>query len=204
MEQTVRATPSIRRAGAEDQDAISRLVAEAFMKDPVSRWVFPDEDNRRAVQPPFFGVFVESALRDGWVDMMDDGSAAALWLPVTGGHEASADDADDDTARRLEEIAGNERAGLIGQLTAEVHPTEPHYYLPIISVAPDHQGSGLGARLITHVTDRCDREGMAAYLEASSARSKALYERLGFVFTGKTVDLPGGPHMWPMWREPRG
>jgi hypothetical protein len=44
---------------------------------------------------------------------------------------------------------------------------------------------------------------MPGYLEASSMRSRALYERHGYVFMGKTLDLPDGPHMWPMWREPQ-
>jgi len=30
------------------------------------------------------------------------------------------------------------------------------------------------------IVERCDREGLPAYLEASSERSAALYERLGF------------------------
>lgn len=210
--------PTIRLAGAEDREAVARLIGEAFMDDPVSEWVFPDEEYRRTVHAPFFGVFLDAALRDGWVDVTDDHSAAALWLPVTGkaaegaqgagpGENAEAGDdggADDDIARMLADVAGNERGGIVGQLTEAVHPTEPHYYLPIIGVHPGRQGSGLGGALLAHVTGRCDREGMPAYLEASNIRSKALYERLGFVFTGTTIDLPGGPSMWPMWREPRG
>lgn len=51
--------------------------------------------------------------------------------------------------------------------------------------------------------ERCDREGLPAYLEASSARSRRLYERLGFHFLGRAVALPDGPPMYPMWREPK-
>lgn len=65
------------------------------------------------------------------------------------------------------------------------------------------QGEGLGTALIGSALDRCDREGRAAYLEASSARSRLLYERLGFEAAGEPLLLPDGPHMWPMWREPR-
>lgn len=44
-------------------------------------------------------------------------------------------------------------------------------------------------------------------MEASSERSRRLYERLGFAFMGTTADLSDGPRMWPMWpmwREPAG
>jgi GNAT superfamily N-acetyltransferase len=201
VNQTAAVPPTIRRAGPEERDAIARLIGAAFLNDPVSAWVFPDEAYRRQIQARFFGVFVDAALRDGWVDVADDYHAAALWLPATG---EGAEEGGDDIARQLGEIAGNDRPGALDELTAAAHPTEPHYYLPIIGAHPDHQGGGLGRALITHVTAVCDREGMPAYLEASNPRSKALYERLGFVFTGKTVDLPGGPPMWPMWREPRG
>lgn len=200
---TAAARPEIRRADGSDREAIARLVGESFMDDPVSGWVFPDEEHRRSVHPEFFGVFLDLAMRHGWVDVTDDRTAAALWLPVTGEGDAEQDADDGTTAARLAKV-GNERGGIVGKLTAAVHPAEPHYYLPIIAVDAARQGTGLGAALIRRVTDRCDREGMPAYLEASSIRSRGLYERLGFVFTGTTVDLPGGPQMWPMWREPRG
>jgi GNAT superfamily N-acetyltransferase len=72
----------------------------------------------------------------------------------------------------------------------------------MIGVAPGRQGEGLGTALIGSVLDRCDREGLPAYLEASSVRSRRLYERLGFEPAGPVLQLPDGPAMWPMWREP--
>ncbi|GGR19957.1 GNAT family N-acetyltransferase [Streptomyces netropsis] len=204
--------PGIRRARKEEREEISRLLGEAFMADPVSGWVFPDEEHRRTVHPRFFGVFLDAALRDGWVDVLEDHSAAALWLPVMVGETAGAgaghgeDDGHDEMTEALAAAdPGNERTRIVGELTALAHPMDrSHYYLPNIVAAPGRTGGGRGSALLKAVLERCDREGMPAYLEASNARSKALYERHGFVFTGRTVDLPGGPPMWPMWREPRG
>jgi RimJ/RimL family protein N-acetyltransferase len=52
--------------------------------------------------------------------------------------------------------------------------------------------------------ERCDSDGVPAYLEASSERSAALYERLGFVHLG-VLELPdGAPPLWPMRRPPGG
>ncbi|WP_434596345.1 GNAT family N-acetyltransferase [Streptomyces sp. A5-4] len=191
----------IRQAGAGDREALVRLLDAAFMNDPVSSWVFPDPAHRRRVHGPFMGVFLDAALTEGWVDVTEDGSAAALWLQV----EAGAPDGEDEAPARMREIADpdNERAELIGRLTGAVHPHDrAHAYLLLIAVSPERQGEGLGTALIAPVLDRCDRDGVPAYLEASSARSRGLYERLGFAFTGRTVDLPQGPPMWPMWREP--
>ncbi|MEU3302771.1 MULTISPECIES: GNAT family N-acetyltransferase [unclassified Streptomyces] len=191
----------IRQAGESDRETVVRLLDEAFMHDPVSSWVFPDEAHRRRVHGVFLGVFLEAALAEGRVDMAEDGTAAALWLQVP----ADPPEEEDDTPARMREIADpdNERAELVGRLTGEAHPTgRAHEYLLLIAVSPERQGEGLGTALLAPALERCDREGLPAYLEASNARSSKLYERLGFAFTDRTVELPDGPTMWPMWREP--
>jgi GNAT superfamily N-acetyltransferase len=82
------------------------------------------------------------------------------------------------------------------------HPRERHVYLPAIGVAPEWQGKGIGTALLRPMLERCDREGLPAYLEASSERNRACYERNGFV-ARDALQLPGGgPPLWPMWRDP--
>ncbi|MEV8392114.1 MULTISPECIES: GNAT family N-acetyltransferase [unclassified Streptomyces] len=198
-----RTAAAIRRAGESDRPTLVRLLEEAFDDDPVSCWVFPEKAHRHRVHGLFLGVFADVALADGWVDILEDETAMALWLSVPAGLP----DEEDDTPARMRAIADpdNERAELVGRLTGAIHPHDrAHAYLLMIAVAPEHQGRGVGRALIESVLERCDREGLPAYLEASSERSRRLYERLGFSFMGSTVDLPDGPHMWPMWREPRG
>ncbi|MBL1291254.1 GNAT family N-acetyltransferase [Streptomyces sp. NPDC057067] len=192
----------IRRAEQRDRDQVVRILEEAFHHDPVSSWVFPDEDHRRAVHGKFLGVFADVTLEEGRIDLLEDGTAAALWLSVPAG----VPDEEDDTPALMRETADpdNERAELVGRLTGAVHPHDrAHEYLLMIGVSPERQGEGIGEALMRGVLERCDREGTPAYLEASSERSRGLYERLGFAFMGRTVDLPQGPPMWPMWREPR-
>ncbi len=85
------------------------------------------------------------------------------------------------------------------------HPPEPpHWYLAIMGVDPRWQGKGLGSKLMQPALETLDAQGMPAYLEASTPRSRALYERHGFAVTGE-FNLPsGGPTLWQMWREPTG
>ena len=52
------------------------------------------------------------------------------------------------------------------------------------------------------VLERCDTEGIPAYLESSKESNIAYYRRFGFEVTGEIVIAPGGPTVWPMWREP--
>jgi GNAT superfamily N-acetyltransferase len=213
----------IRTAGESDRELVVRLLDEAFQDDPVSNWVFPGAEYRRRVHHRLVAAFTDAVLADGWIDVTEGGSACALWLPYpAAGHSAGpregtegnqadghgghgGNDGNDEAVQLRKAVdPENERVEWIARLMAKEHPTDrAHAYLWMIAVAPDRQGEGLGTALIRRVLDRCDREGLPAYLEASSARSTKLYERLGFAFTGRTLDLPDGPRMWPMWREPR-
>ncbi|TQJ89908.1 GNAT family N-acetyltransferase [Streptomyces sp. SLBN-31] len=193
---------AIRTADEGDRDMVVRLLDEAFQDDPVSAWVFPGDGYRRTTHHRLMAAFTGIVLAEGRIDVSEDGSACALWLPVP----AEAHEPDADGAKKLRNAVDpdNERVELIGRLTADIHPAgRAHEYLWMIGVEPGRQGEGLGTALLRHVLDRCDRENLPAYLEASSARSRALYERLGFTPAGAPLDLPDGPSMWPMWREPR-
>ncbi|MBK3383851.1 GNAT family N-acetyltransferase [Streptomyces sp. DEF1AK] len=190
-----------RTAGAADRDQVAALLDTAFHDDPVSGWVFPEEEHRRAVHGLFMGCFLDASLAGGRVDLLEDGSAAALWLSVPAGEPEEEDDMP--ALMRRTADPDNERAELVGRLTGAIHPTErAHAYLLLIAVAPDRQGEGLGTALLMPVLEQCDRDGLPAYLEASSARSRELYLRLGFADRGEPLRLPDGPLMWPMWREP--
>ncbi len=82
------------------------------------------------------------------------------------------------------------------------HLHEPHYYIPYVGVAPHAQGHGLGTVLLRPTLDRCDRERLPAYLEATSERNAALYARLGFEHLGGFT-LHNSPPLWPMRRAPQ-
>ncbi|MEU6811251.1 GNAT family N-acetyltransferase [Streptomyces sp. NPDC046831] len=203
---------AVRAAGEDDRALVVRLLDEAFQDDPVSSWVFPEREHRRATHHRLMAAFTDIVFAEGRIDITEDGSACALWLSVPAGDHAEDGGASggasgevDDAVRLREGVdPANERVERIARLTAEAHPAgRAHEYLWMIAVAPARQGEGLGTTLVRHVLDRCDRAGLPAYLEASSARSARLYERLGFAFTDRTLDLPDGPRMWPMWREPR-
>jgi GNAT superfamily N-acetyltransferase len=107
----------------------------------------------------------------------------------------------------LASFAGRRFVRILGlfRLIEEHHPKErEHFYLAVLGVEPELQGRGFGSALMRPVVERCDREGIPAYLEASSARSRALYERNGFEVVGELRLPKSGPPLWPMWREPRG
>ncbi|MBU8855969.1 MULTISPECIES: GNAT family N-acetyltransferase [unclassified Micromonospora] len=192
---------NIRRASTADTAVVTAILAEAFMRDPVSGWIFPTDDHRARVHPGFFGPFVALALRTGEVHVAGDGLGATLWLPTGEGHDADEGDEFDG----MEAAIGTEamkRFGVLDEMMSARHPAEPHWYLPFIAVHPDHHGKGVGSALLRNKLAELDQAGTAAYLEASTPRNAALYERLGFRRRPTTLDLPEGPSLYPMWRDP--
>jgi ribosomal protein S18 acetylase RimI-like enzyme len=136
--------------------------------------------------------------------MTAGGAAAAVWLPPPGRWQLS-------RPQQLRLLPALAR--FLGLRTASVlagldrmearHPHDPsHWYLFILGTEPAAQGRGLGSALLAHMLVRVDADGMPAYLESSSERNLALYGRHGFEITSE-VAIPGGPRIWPMWREPR-
>src|SRR4051812_2198218 len=76
---------AIRRAGQDDRAAVTDLLDRVFRDDAVSGWVFPDPTDRQNKHGVMMGVFLDTALSEGYDDMAVDGSAAALWFSVPAG-----------------------------------------------------------------------------------------------------------------------
>ena len=95
---------------------------------------------------------------------------------------------------------------VIKLLTAmeKAHPTGPHYYLEFLGTRRDEQGRGVGTATMQPMLERCDTEGVPAYLESSNPRNVPFYARHGFRETGVVEAPGGGPTLITMWREPRG
>ena len=58
--------------------------------------------------------------------------------------------------------------------------------------------------MMAPILARCDRHGLPAYLDATTPRNRALYERCGFTVTEEFTLGKGSPPLWRMWRLPRG
>jgi ribosomal protein S18 acetylase RimI-like enzyme len=186
---------------AKDHHAprLATTLAAAFYDDPVFRWFSPDDRRRRAMLPGFFDVFVEAFMRHGETYTADHVAGAALWAapgidPLNAGPAFG---------ERLEQIVGVDAPRLfeIVEMLEAQTPPERHYHLQFLAVHPERQGAGLGGALMAPILARCDRDAVPAYLEATSDRNRALYERHGFRAQGD-IPLPDGPALWRMWRDP--
>ncbi|GAA2141058.1 hypothetical protein GCM10009844_11270 [Nocardioides koreensis] len=92
-------------------------------------------------------------------------------------------------------------AALTGEMDAH-HPHAPHLYLWFLGVHASRRGQGWGGRLLEARLARADEQSLPSYLEATSPRNRALYERHGFEVIGE-ISTEGSPPMWQMWRDCR-
>ena len=77
----------------------------------------------------------------------------------------------------------------------------PHWHLAAVGVGADRQGEDVGQKVMAPMLAQCDRQGLPCYLESTTARSRTLYERLGFELIAE-IAPPGGPELALMWRQP--
>lgn len=174
-------------------------LAEAFFDDPIFSWLMPAEESRPARLRRFFEIELRRlVLPRGHAWTSNELAGAALSLPPSTWS----------TPPRVALLQGGcfgirlyRPAGLLA-LIERRHLRKPHYYFPYIGVAPEAQGQGLGSRLMWPTLERCDEQGLPAYLEASSERNAVLYERLGFKLQSE-LRFAGSPPLRLMIRPPR-
>lgn len=187
----------VRAASLSEVDTVVDVLCEAFQDDPVSGWIFPDEERRMVAHSIFFRTILRGILAIGGdVDVTDDLSAVVLWSP----HGAEGEPDGGAFTGLTEAELG--RLGALFELMTKAGPGGEYYHAQFIGVRTSGQRKGLGARLMRHGLDRYSAEGLPAYLEASTPESAKLYRRLGFRDHGAVFAADGGPPMRPMWRDP--
>jgi GNAT superfamily N-acetyltransferase len=185
-----------------DAETLAQVIADAFHDLPPARWLIPDPAARSRVFPAYFRIFVDHALAAGIVHTTPHRAAVALWLPVSAGGPGPPGQ---DYPARLAQATGRHtgRFAAFDAALDEHHPTgTAHQHLAMLAVRPGCQGQGIGTALLAARHAALDQAGTPAYLEASSPRNRALYQRHGYVLRPNApIRLPdGGPPMWPMWR----
>src|SRR6185295_3999932 len=90
--------------------------------------------------------------------------------------------------------------GAVDKAHHEVH--EPHYYLAILGTDPQFQRSGAGSAALAPVLERCDSQGLPAYLETQKEANVAYYARHRFELVQK-IEHTGCPPIWTLLREPK-
>jgi len=97
-------------------------------------------------------------------------------------------------------LRASTRWGTVYRALEAVHPLEPHWYLSLLGVDPDHQGRGVGRALLRSFVDVVDRDGLPSYLETDREKNLAFYAGAGFSLTRELRVL--GTPVWCLERPP--
>jgi GNAT superfamily N-acetyltransferase len=225
--------PSVRLLREHDVPAAASVLARAFADEPSKRVLFGHEPGRRGpfadtvTRTRFTEAVARARLRAAMpyaavhvAELEGTIAGVAVWYPpgVTPGALPSAAVVPallTSGTRVLSLIAHlasslwRDRSAIRRVLAARTAAAKAagrgaSWYLSVLGTDPDYRGRGAARRLLERMLDRCDIEGLPAWLETTEGTTAAMYERFGF----ETVAaIAGGellPGLWVMRREPHG
>jgi GNAT superfamily N-acetyltransferase len=192
-------------------DEAAALLARSLIDDPGWAHVFPERGRRELGLQVACTVAARDAAALGGARTLEaaDGSlqGVAIWLPPGAFPR--------DARRKLRALPAllsvlARAPGSFGRFTRlgteleAMFPSDPVWYLEILGVRPEGQGSGVGSLLVRDGLARADADGLPAYLETARPQNVAFYERFGFRVERQVRVLDDGPPFWMMRRPPGG
>ncbi|AZI57995.1 N-acetyltransferase [Nakamurella antarctica] len=197
------AATSTRLATPADLQGVVDTLVEAFHRDPVWSWAFPDITVRAAQHAAIFQMTVSHAIahRSVWLTG-DYGAVITAFAP--GINEMSDDDASRFPAV-INELLGDhaQQVNDLFERFEHARPvTTPHLYISMLGVRGRARGHGIGMDLLSHVMQQADSQGIGVYLESSNGANDARYREAGFDIHGSIPVAPGRPPITTMWRDP--
>lgn len=197
--------------GLERREQIAAIWADAFEPDPMMNWVFPDDSTRQKSLMRWWGFLLDRMPPGAELHGTRVDGCVAYWQPPRS--ETTAPSTADDSSGQsdwqaefvamMTELLGDlfsSRMEALGKMH-QARLAEPHWYLSVLGTSPDQQSKGLGSRVLAPMLERCDRNGMLAYLESTNPANVGFYRRHGF----EPIDefyLAEGVLITPMSREP--
>ena len=202
------ALPEIVSLRERDLPAAAAALSRAFHDDPLQMYVFPDPVERAARSPALFTPLLRYGLLFGEVLTTAGGPAgAAVWLgPVA--WEVTPERAKAAGLDELPTVLGAAAAERFLSVLAAIDPYHrrdvppAHWYVMVVGVAPEAQGTGIGRALLRPMIDRADAAGQPCYLETAQPTNVAFYEKLGFDRVVDTREPQSGLRLWTFRHSP--
>lgn len=198
----------VRAAQPQEVRHLVAIAARAFWDDPVFNFFEPDLLRQLRTSAGFFHAAIGDCAGHGVVDAARvDGRLAgvAAWLPpgvplpLTGRRAVA--QARHALPTALRSAKRRQALRLLNELPKH-HLHDEHWYLGLLATDPLHQGRGVGSALLAPILDRCDADGLPAYLETQKEANLAYYRRFGFELA-ETVEVAGCPPIFTMTRPAR-
>ena len=200
----------VDRLNPGEEPAVIAVLARAFYDDPLFGFFVPNllKQMRSLISFMNSGVKDARPFGDVWVAHTDGKvAAAAVWLPPGAYPRGARRDLMTYVRTMPTLVHSGKRIGravaLLGAVDKAHHDVAgPHYYLGILGTDPEFQRSGAGSAVLAPVLERCDTEGLPAYLETQKESNIAYYARHRFELVQK-IEVKGCPPIWTLLRQPR-
>ncbi|WP_185755382.1 N-acetyltransferase [Micromonospora sp. A202] len=185
--------PEITIATPADRRAVVDTLVAAFVKDPVLRHLFPDDETYPEYAATFFGNLFDKRVHRSSIWTIAGGASVAIWEPPAepaAGHTTPARYPADVQAR-VQSYDDAVHAAL---------PAFPFWYLGVLGTHPDSAGRGWGRAVMRAGLERAAADGLPAILETSKPGNVELYRRAGWEVVGSMSEpVP----TWVMQQSPR-
>ncbi len=196
----------VKRVSHESVAGAAEVLARAFQDDPLQKYVFPDEEERLRRSAAHFGAALHYGLQFGTVNEAPGGAVIAL---PPGETDVTPSRAEAGGLAQLPDLIGPEAAARFFGVTQAAEPMHhrhapgPHWYVMVLGVSPEAQGSGLGRDLLQSVFAEADPGRLPVYLETTRAANVAFYGHMGFEVVEQFREPTSGLDVWGFLRPPR-
>ncbi|MGC4847702.1 GNAT family N-acetyltransferase [Micromonospora sp. DT15] len=188
-------TPGITIATPAYRARVVDTLVAAFIKDPILRWLFPDEETYPRYCAAFFGRLFDKRVHRSSIWTIGGGASVAIWeppadpsAPAHGSPEISPYPADVQA-----------RVQGYDDILHDALPAFPFWYLGVLGTHPDNAGRGWGRAVMRAGLDRAAADGLPAILETSNPGNVELYRRAGWEVMSF---LPEPVPTWLMMQQP--
>jgi ribosomal protein S18 acetylase RimI-like enzyme len=186
----------------EQHDAAATILARSFQEDPLFVAIWPEPEERAR------SLLVLTQWNLG------EGRNAGIALVTSGvlGVALAFRSADfmpgDDTSGVLETQLGPHAWQRFHAVQAFTYADaellrlvpDPHWYLHMLGVDPDHQGQGIGSALLNAVHALADADRLPTLLVTFQPRNVPLYRRHGYEIVATGTEPSAGLTYWSMQR----
>ncbi|MEH0986402.1 GNAT family N-acetyltransferase [Micromonospora sp. CPCC 205556] len=167
--------PEITTATPADRPRVIASLVAAFTKDPVLRYLFPDEVTYPLHAAAFFGHLFDKRVHKGTVWTIERGASVALWEPPAADNQSPGND----LAAQLPTDA-LARVHAYDEAVHSALPAAPFWYLGVLGTHPDKAGRRWGHAVMRAGLRRAAADGLPAVLETSNTANVELYRRAGW------------------------
>jgi ribosomal protein S18 acetylase RimI-like enzyme len=179
----------------------AQALTNAFMDDPLQRYVFPNDATRQSRSIPHFKAVLRYGILFGEVYTTSEHGGAVVWLKP-GETLVTPEKAEKSGLASLPAAIGDAEftrfisvLDFADQFHKQDMPT-PHWYTMVIGVDPAFQGKGYGSSLLSPILKEAENTNTPVYLETAQPKNISFYQHMGFKLIREVEEPTSEVKIW--------